>query len=212
MRPAFASASAATAWILPSPDPEIGPRATLQHREIVDFHHALSAFAHELEAPVEVEDFDAVATPRKDAAKQIAVSHQPVTRRGEFVVHVGNEGTIQHDERLPGAVDTAATISDADRHDWPQSEGISEGPNCYRTNRIGKIIMAAKQNTDRRYRSSESQIECGVEGLFAQYGEGERLDPQEGPRHADLTRTHRALQDRGRCLLSGLPRRWRKKT
>ena len=49
--------------------PQIRPGATLKRREIIHFHHALAAFADELQAAVQIENLDAVAATRKDAAQ-----------------------------------------------------------------------------------------------------------------------------------------------
>ena len=58
---------------VPDALPEIRPGTSLERREIVDLHHALSAFAHELKAAVEIENLDAVAAAGQHAAQQVIV-------------------------------------------------------------------------------------------------------------------------------------------
>lgn len=55
--------------------PEAGPRTALQFAEVVNFHDALAAVAHELKATVEVENLDAITTTREHAAQQIVIPH-----------------------------------------------------------------------------------------------------------------------------------------
>ena len=58
---------------VPDALPEIRPGTSLERGKIVDLHHALSAFAHELKAAVEIQNLDAVAAAGQHAAQQVIV-------------------------------------------------------------------------------------------------------------------------------------------
>ena len=68
--------------------PEIRPRATFQLAEILDLHHPLAAFAHELQAAVEVQNLDAIAASGQNAAQDLVVSRKALARRGRKPIPV----------------------------------------------------------------------------------------------------------------------------
>src|SRR6185437_10899535 len=74
--------------------PEIRPRTALQLAEILDLHDALTAFAHELKAAVEIEDLDAIAASGQDAAQNVGVTRQASASRSQLAIQRGDSRSL----------------------------------------------------------------------------------------------------------------------
>src|SRR5580692_2503155 len=66
--------------------PKVRPWTALELAEVLDLHDPLAAFTHELQAALQVEDFDAVSAASQHAPQNLIIACEAGSGRGQFSV------------------------------------------------------------------------------------------------------------------------------